>query len=216
MPSTVVHVAFGLVLAIALLRGTEDRGALVFLVVLLVLPDLDTVLGPIMAGAHRTVLHTLLFPAAIAALMAYDTRVRDRSLLRDRLGEQWIRVAWAGTFALGFGHLLLDYVYLDGINALWPFRDQFYRLSGEMVLSTSDGLTQTFVDLSPDAPEPERRSRQTVHVNNPVEPSRDPPPAEPVDRLFPFAVTGRELYLIVLAAFVLAARRLQREGPDEA
>jgi membrane-bound metal-dependent hydrolase YbcI (DUF457 family) len=127
VPSTVVHAGFALLLAAALLGDHYDRRALAVLLVVLVLPEVDSFLGPIMAGAHRTVGHNLVFPAVGALLLYYDIRVRDRSVLRDRLSDRlsdrWIAVAWVAIFAHVFAHVALDWTHLDGVNAFWPLRE---------------------------------------------------------------------------------------------
>ncbi|GAB3698343.1 metal-dependent hydrolase [Halorubrum pallidum] len=222
MPSTVVHAGFALLLSAGLLGDYYDRRALAALLVIVVLPEVDSFLGPIMPGAHRTVGHTLVFPAVAAVLLYYDTRVRERSLVRTRLDEReradrWIAVAWVALFVHAFAHVGLDWTHLDGVNVAWPLVDRFVRLDGEIVFSTAEGFVQTFVDVRVD-PETGRRAvdagatgtTETVHVNNPVEP-RDPDDIteEPVDRRFPIANAGWRLYLIGLGLFTLAARRLQ-------
>ena len=225
MPSTVVHAGFALLLAAGLLGNYYDRRALAVVLAIVVIPEVDTLLGPIMPGAHRTVGHNFVFPAAAAVLLYYDTRIRETSLLRDRLSERWIAVAWVGLFVHVFAHIALDWAHLDGVNALWPLHDRFYRLEGEILLSTADGFVQTFVDVQTDPETGSRRvdaggggTSETVHVNNPVEP-RDPTEVtdEPVDRRFPIANRGWRLYLIGLGLFALVARKAQGEAPtDEA
>lgn len=223
MVSTVVHAGFAVLLAAGLLDDRFDRRVLAVLLLVVVAPEADSFLGPIMPGAHRTVGHTLVIPAVAAVLLYYDTRIRETSAVRARLSARWVAVAWAALFAHVFAHVALDWVHLDGVNYLWPIRDQFLRLDGEILLSTADGFVQTFVDLRVD---PETGTRtvdagatgttETVHVNNPVQP-RDPDEAieEPVERIFPVANAGWRLYLIGTGLFALAARRLQDRAPRE-
>ena len=222
MPSTVVHAGFALLCAAALLGEHYDRRALAVLLVAVVVPEADSVLGFVMAGAHRTVGHNLVIPAVLAVALYYDTAVRDRSAVRERLSDRWIAVAWVAVFVHVFAHVALDWTHLDGVNALWPLRDRFFRLDGEILYSTADGLVQTFVDVRV---EPETGSRtvdagaggtsESVHVSNPVQPS-DPAtePETPVERRFPVASTGWRLYLVGLGLFALAARRLQGDDLD--
>ncbi|WP_418284570.1 metal-dependent hydrolase [Halorubrum sp. DTA46] len=231
MVSTIVHAGFALALAVGLLGDHYDRRALAVILAIVVLPEVDSFLGPIMPGAHRTVGHNLVIPAAVAVLLYYDTRLRDRSALRglladrfsERGAERWIAVAWVGLFVHVFAHVALDWTHLDGVNALWPLRDRFYALSGEIFFSSADGFVQTFVDVQIDPETGGRRvdageggTTETVHVNNPVEP-RDPREVtdEPIERRFPIANAGWRLYLIGLGLFTLGARRLQGADPRQ-
>lgn len=220
MPSTVVHAGFALLLAAALLRDDYDRRALAVLLVVVVVPEADSLLGLVMPGAHRTVGHNVVFPAVAALALYVDTRVRERSWLRERLSDRWVAVAWVALFVHAFAHVGMDWTHLDGVNAFWPLRDRFFQLDGEAFYSTADGFVQTFVDVRVD---PETGARtvdagaggtsESVHVNTPVQP-RDPDldVEEPVDRRFPVANAGWRLYLIGLGLFALGARRLQSDG----
>lgn len=230
MPSTVVHAALAFVLAVALLGKYYDRKALAVVLVIVVLPELDTILGWWMSGAHRTVGHNVVFPAVAAVTLYYDTRMREESWLCERfenwgVGADWgVRVAWVGLYVHVFAHVLLDYAHLDGINVLWPLFDRFFSLDGELYLSTADGLVQTFVEIAddPDTGETavdvgETGTTEDVHVASPIDAAEDvqDEPDEPIDRRFPIAVHGWQLYVIVVGTFTLAAKKLQGEPPEE-
>jgi len=118
-------------------------------------------------------------------------------------------------FVHTFAHLGLDWAHLSGINIVWPLVDQFVTLEGELYLSSTEGVVQTFVDIAID---PET-GQQTVdagqggttantHVSTPVQPSKEPQPG-PVDRRFPIAVGGWQLYFLLTGAFALLGRKLQ-------
>ncbi len=221
MPSSVVHVAFAFLLAVGLLGRFYDRRALAVVLVVVLFPELDTALGWFMIGAHRTVLHNVVFPAVAAVALYWDS-TRDGSWIRGRWGDRGVRIAWVGLFVHTFAHVTLDWAHLEGINFLWPLHDQFFNLDGELALSTTDGFVQTFVDISRD---PETGSgvidagqggtRAETHVANPAQPSADPDPG-PVDRRFPIAVRGWQLYLVCLGAFTLLAKWFQNPRPSEA
>ncbi|OYR58686.1 metal-dependent hydrolase [Halorubrum halodurans] len=224
MVSSLVHAGFALVLAAGLLRGSYDRRALAVVLAIVVLPEADSLLGPVMAGAHRTVGHNVVFPAAAALLLHYDTRIREESLLRERVADRGVRIAWVALFVHVFAHVSLDWAHLQGVNVLWPLHDSFFRLEGELVWSSVDGLVQTFVDVEVDPATGDRRvdagstgTTQSVHVNNPIEPD-DPEvlaEAETIDRRFPVAGRGWRLYLLGLGIFTVLARRLQSDPPAE-
>ncbi|MFW6321096.1 MAG: metal-dependent hydrolase [Halohasta sp.] len=219
MPTSVVHAAVGLLLAAGLLGKHYDRRALLVILAVILAPELDSALGFVMPGAHRTVFHTMLLSVLAAGLVYWDTH-RSDSWLRGRWGDYGVRVAWVALFAHTFAHIGLDWTHLDGINIIWPLVDQFFALDGELYIS-SEGLVQTFVDISLD-PETGQRSvdaggggtSENVHVSTPVQPSNEPDPG-PVDRRFPIAVGGWQLYFLVVGVFTLVARRLQTPQSDE-
>lgn len=217
MPSSVVHAAIALLLAAGLLGRFYDRRAVVVVLVIVLFPELDTALGWVMAGAHRTVLHTMMLSVVAAPVLYWET-VREGSWLRGRWGARGVRIAWVGLFVHTFAHVALDWAHLSGINFFWPFVDRFYNLEGELYLSFSEGLVQTFIDISRD---PETGvsvvdagaggTRAETHVSNPAQPDADP--EGPVDRRFPIAVRGWQLYFVLTGAFALLAKRLQSDEP---
>lgn len=216
MPSSFVHVAFAFLLAVGLLGRFYDRRALAVVLAVVLLPELDTMLGYVMDGAHRTVLHNATLTAAAAGVLLWDTTRRD-SRLRGRYGEYGVRVAWVALFAHAFAHMAMDWAHLSGINVLWPIHDRFFELGGEVYLSTTEGFVQTFVQVATD-PQTGGRSIDVgqggttvdTHVGSPAQPDREPDPG-PVDRRFPIAVRGWQLYLVLTGAFALVARRLQTQ-----
>ncbi len=210
MPASTVHVGFGLLLAAGLLGKYYDRTALLVVVAALLLPEADALAGWVMAGAHRTLFHNYVFTAVLAAALWWDTR-RETSWLRGRFGTYGVRVAWVAVFAHTFAHLALDWAHLDGINALWPLHDEFFRLEGELYVSSEAGLVQTFVDLE-DVGFGGGASRAETHVATPADPTPDSDPG-PVDRRVPIAVGGWQLYLVAVGLFVVVAKRFQSEPP---
>ncbi|WP_248896502.1 metal-dependent hydrolase [Haloplanus halobius] len=200
MPSTVVHLAIGGVVAAALLGDEFDRRSVAVVLAVTAVPDLDTFAGLYLQGAHRALLHTLVLPAAAATILAYDTRYRPLLRIRDRFGPRGIRVAWVAVVALTFGGVLPD-LMTNGVNAFYPFYDRFYTVNGELLLSNQRGVVQTFVDLSA-APE---RTTENTHYWTGVDPSpgNDPRNAE---RIFPVVRSGFQLLVVLLAAVTLAAR----------
>lgn len=222
MVSTVAHAGFALLLAAGLLKGAYDRKALAIVLLVVMLPEIDTLLGPAMPGAHRTVGHNFVLPAAAGLLLYYDARLRETSLLRERFADRGVRIVWVVLFVHFFAHVFLDWAHMDGVNALWPLHDRFFRLEGELLWSSADGFVQTFVDIDFDPETGERvvdpgtgGTTGTVHVNNPVEPDSPDELVETVDRRFPIAARGWRLYLVLVGAFTVVARRFQSQDPGE-
>ena len=200
MPSTVVHLAVGAVVAAALLGDEFDRRSVAIVLAATAVPDIDTFAGLYLQGAHRALLHTLMLPVAAGVVLTYDTRVRTVSRLYDRWGPRGVRVAWVALAALLIGGILPD-LMTNGVNAFYPFYDRFLTVDGELLLSNQRGVVQTFVDLSA---EPERTTENT-HYWTGVDPTRGKDPKN-VERIFPVVRSGFQLLVIVLGAFTLGAR----------
>ena len=221
MPSSVVHAAIACTLAIGLLGEFYDRRALAVVLAVVLFPEIDTLFGYLMDGAHRTVLHNMVL-SAVGAVGLYWESSRENSWLRHRFGARGVRLAWVGLVVHTFAHLALDWAHLSGINILWPFVDRFFALDGEAYLSTTEGFVQTFVEIA-EATETDGASidvgqsgtTDDTHVGSPAQPSRDPDPG-PVDRRFPIAVQGWQLFFVLTGLFALAARKLQTPRYDKA
>jgi hypothetical protein len=214
MPSSFVHAAIGFTLAIGLLGEFYDRRALAVVLAVVLLPEIDTFFGYLMDGAHRTVLHNMVISAVGAAGLYWDS-TREHSWLRDRFGARGVRLAWVALLVHTFAHLSLDWAHLSGINVLWPFVDRFFSLDGEAYLSAGEGFVQTFVEFADesgtggaDIDVGQSGTTENTHVGSPAQPSKDPEPG-PVDRRFPIAVQGWQLYFVLTGLFALAARKLQ-------
>ena len=198
MPSTVVHMAFGGVIAAALLGAMFDRRALAVVLVAMALPDLDSFVLFSDAG-HRTVLHNLWVAAVPAALLLVDLRVREESLVRGRWGARGVRIAWVTVVCYLVAHLALDVA--DGyVNLLWPLHDQFYTLDGSIELSSERGIVNTFSDGGVplfDA----RGTSSEQQITTGVDPGEGQ-----TERLFPVVRAGWQLVVLVCGALIVAVR----------
>lgn len=208
MPSTVVHCALAGLLAAGLLGDAFDARAVAIVLAATIVPDLDAFAGFVIAGGHRSVLHTLLLPLGAAALLYVDTHLRDRSFVRGRWRARGVRVAWVSIAAVAFAAIGLDLV-AGGVNLLYPIHDQFYTLSGELLFSNNRGLVQTFVELGGGEAEAARGSSEQYRIGSGVDPTRGAE-SENVERIFPVAQAGWQLLLIVTSTFVLGARLWER------
>lgn len=220
MPSTVVHFAFGVLLAAALLRSRLDRTAVAVVFVAVLLPDLDTFVSFAIESTHRAALHTLLLPVAAGALLYYDLRVREASVLRARYGARGVELAGVALLVFVVSGIGLDLFTPGGVNLFYPVYDQFFRFGGEIYLSTEQGFVQTFVDVETEpAPQPgggvdvnagQRGSTEQVHVGTGFNPTKGDAPTG-VNRVFPLAYRGWSMFLMLAAvATVVAKRRLGR------
>jgi len=204
MPSTVVHLAFGGLVAAALL-AEFDRRALAVVLVVVAVPDLDSFLVTTDAG-HRTVFHNLWVAVVPAALLLVDLRVREESLLRRRWGARGVRVAWVALLCYLVAHLALDTA--DGyVNLLWPVFDQFYTLDGSIELSSRRGVVNTFSDGGVPLLEARGTSSET-QITTGVDPGEGQ-----TERLFPVVRAGWQLVVLV-AGIGVTALRLAIDSPD--
>jgi hypothetical protein len=221
MPSTLVHVAFAGLLAAALLGAAYDLRALLVVLAVTAVPDLDAFGAFLFSGAHRALLHTFLIPLVAAGCVLVDTRLRERSGLRARAGPRGVRVTWVGILAFAVAGIGLDFV-TNGVNALYPLVDQFYVLDGKLELSTTEGLVQTFVEVPAETgsaggngsvPAPESvGTTENVTYTTGVDPEPDPGvESGPVERVFPVVRSGWQL-LVLLAGTVTALARFRLGG----
>ncbi|MFB6082567.1 MAG: metal-dependent hydrolase [Halanaeroarchaeum sp.] len=204
MPSTLVHVAVGGLVAAGILGDAFDRRSLIVVLAFAAFPDLDTFVGLVVPGAHRSLFHTLLVPAILGGLLWVDARV-EYSTLGETFGGRGRRVVGVGVLALMFGGIAPDLV-TNGVNWLYPILDQFVAVNGHLLLSNQRGVVQTFVHLSgPDAGGAVVGTTETLHYSTGVDPTPGPE-RRVVERVFPVVDSGMQLLLVVLSAFVVGAR----------
>ena len=234
MPSTLVHVSLALLLAAGVLGPEFDGRSALVVAAATAVPDLDVALEPVLSGAHRSVGHNFVLPGLLVLALAADLRRGPDSLLHRRYGDRGVTLAFTAVVCLVGAGIVPDLV-VGGINAFYPLHDAFYTVDGRLFYSTDRGWVQTFVDLSPDGPEPQRTTSnfdfRTVLDAEPtlgVEQSGGgggegggggDGGSQRVERLFPVAMTGFRAWLLPLAAFVTGtrlwrARRSANAGVD--
>ncbi|MFC3477072.1 metal-dependent hydrolase [Halobacterium litoreum] len=201
MPSTVVHVAFGALVAAALLREF-DAPALAAVCGFAALPDLDTFLGIWVAGGHRAILHTALLPFLLGAVVVWDARRAD-SWLRGRFGNRGPQVAGVGVVALALGGIGPD-LMTNGVNLLYPVHDTFYAFDGQLKLSSTEGVVQTFVEFGEDT-DTVVGTTETVHYRTGVDAAKGQDPKN-VERVFPVVMSGMQLLVVVTSAVAVVGR----------
>jgi hypothetical protein len=204
MTSTIVHIAFALLIAAALLGTAFDRRSVLLVAVVTALPDLDSFIALYTVAGHRTLLHNIWLGVIPAIALWADLNIRERSIVRQRWGPPGIRVAWVCIFCYLFAHVGLDLV--DGVaNLFWPVHDQFYRLTGTIELSSQRGIVQTFVDGEVFLLfEPEGTTRE-LDITTGVDPAPTDDGSTP-ERVFPVIGAGWELVILVTGILVTGAR----------
>ena len=224
MVSTVVHVALAGLIAVALLRDAFGVPSLAVVVGAVIFIDLDVFVGWWITGAHRAAFHTILLPLILVGVLVYETRIRDRSRLRERFGATGVRTAWVTVVAVTFAGIGPD-LFMNGVNLFYPIHDQFYQLNGHIRISTKEGLIQTFVDLTPTASptaSPDETGQVAVGSTEEVgdrywtgvdpDPSQTGGESEDVERIFPIVESGQQLLLVVTSVFVVGSRLVEERG----
>lgn len=214
MPSTVVHVAVAGLIGVALLGDRFDAKAILVVMVVTAVIDLDTLIGIYFPGTHRAAFHNIWIVLVPGALLVWDVKFRERSYVLDRWGEYGYRVGWVTLVAVLFGHILLDAFY-NGVNLFWPVYDRFLDLSGKMIITDQRGFVQTFIEFESGddgtsvADSTARGTTEDTHYSTGFDPTRDEPP-EDVERIFPIASSG-ELFIITVAGYLSVGYRLLEE-----
>jgi hypothetical protein len=144
MAPTLVALAVGLLLAVALLGAAFDRRSAAIVAGAAVVPDLDAAFAVAGPGGPNATLHSVFVPLGAAAVLYYDTRVRERSRLADRWGARGVRVAWVAVAAYAVAGIGLDAATAEGVAALYPLSDRYYAVAGRFLLSTQEGIVQTY------------------------------------------------------------------------
>jgi len=221
MPSTVVHVGFALLLAAALLGAAYDRRALLAVAGVVVFADLDVFTSLVVEGSHRAMFHTLLVPLFVGTYLYADTRWREESLVRARVGDHGVQVAWVAIAAFCLSAVGLDMFTAAGVNPFYPLFDQFYAFNGQVTWSSETGLSQTFVELTQEPAGAsggggsggttvdvgQKGSSREYRVGSGVDPTRGKEPAN-VERVFPVVYNGWQTFL-TLAGVVVTAVKLR-------
>lgn len=145
MPPTLVTVAAGVLIGVALLGSAFGWRSLVLVAVAAFLPDLDAALGLLGIGAANATLHSVFVPLTATALLYYDTELRDRSWLRDRYGWSGVRIAWVVISVYAVAGIGFDAFSTESAALLYPLSDQYYAIVGRFLISTQEGIIQTYV-----------------------------------------------------------------------
>jgi hypothetical protein len=147
MPPTLLSVAVGVLLGVALLGAAFDRRSLAVVGLAAMLPDVDAALGLLGVGAANATLHAVWMPLGAAGLLYYDTERREGSWLRHRYGWYGVRVAWVAVAAYAVAGIGVDLFSTESVALFYPLSDRYYAIVGKLVLSTQEGVVQTYIDI---------------------------------------------------------------------
>ncbi|MFB6164328.1 MAG: metal-dependent hydrolase [Haloarculaceae archaeon] len=201
MPSELVHLAFAGFLAVGLLGPAFSRRSVAIVLAAAAIPDLDAVLALWVEGVHRALLHSLVAVAVLAALAAVDLR-RERSLLHRAFGDEGARVVAVAVASVALAGIAPD-LLTNGVNVFYPVVDRFYALDGHLLLSSTRGIVQTFVEFH--GGDTVVGTTQTAFYYTGVDPTRGADPRA-VERVFPVVNSGLQLLVVVTSTLVLWGR----------
>ena len=147
MPPTLVNVAVGVLIGVALLGAAFDRRSVLIVAFAAAAPDLDTVFAFVEIGAPNATLHSVFIPIGAAAVLYYDTQIREESWVRERYGWYGIRVAWVAIAAYAVAGIGFDAFSAESVAFFYPLSDRYFAVVGRFVLSTQDGVVQTYLTV---------------------------------------------------------------------
>jgi membrane-bound metal-dependent hydrolase YbcI (DUF457 family) len=215
MVPTLVAAAVGALLAAALLGAAFDRRAVAVVVAAAVAPDLDAVASLVVPGATNALFHAIWLPLFAAAALYWDTGVSESARFRARFGWRGVRIAWVALAAFLVAGIGLDLFGSAGANLLYPIHDAYYRIDGQLLFSTQEGIVQTFVALGAEGPGilPIASPGTTGSYAIPtwVNPDGRPGLSLGADRELSLVRSGWQLVVVAAAVATLAVRFGQRE-----
>lgn len=147
MPPTLVAIAVGVLLGVALLGRAFSLRAVTLVGVVAAIPDLDAALSLVIPGATNALLHTIFIPAIAAGVVYYDTERRSQSWLRQRYGWRGVRIAWVAIAAYLVAGIGLDLFSTESVALLYPLSNRYYAIVGQLILSTQEGVIQTYIEF---------------------------------------------------------------------
>lgn len=212
MVSTVVHVSVAILICCALLPDDVfSLKSLLIAVTPVALLDVDAFFFVVSEGLHRSLFHNILLPTVVIIIILYDSLLREDSYISKFLNPSHVAtVAAVSYISVMFAGIGLDFSD-TGVNIFWPLHDQFYTLEGKLVISSSDGLVQTFVE------EPvknvfertnDTRTTESFVYRTPANPNPGSP--DPAERIFPIARDGWRIVLIGISIVVVPVKLLIR------
>lgn len=201
MPSTVVHVSFALIIACALIPNNRFTIKSLLIVALPVMfLDSDAFFYIVEEGLHRALFHNIIIPSVIVAILLYDISIRDESYIGRKFNSSHamslIITSYTAVVIAGLG---LDFAD-TGVNLFWPIHDQFYTLEGKFILSSENGIVQTFSEFGT-----EKDTTDSVVYNTPINPSS----SGENSGTYPIAYKAWQLILIITSGILVSIKMVR-------
>ena len=216
MVPTLVNVAFGALIAAALLGAAFDRRAVAVVVFAAALPSADAAASLVVEGATNGLLHNVFVPLLLAVAIYWDTAHREESWVRSRYGWRGVRVAWVALASFVVAGIGADLFGEHGAALFFPVYDEFYRVSGRLVLSTQEGVVQTYVEFGNGLLAIESLGGPDEHhVASWINPTPGTEVPADAERTFRIVDEGWQAVVVVAAAATLTVRFWETERVRE-
>ena len=207
MAPTLVNVAVGVLLGVALLGIAFDRRSIAIVGLAAAFPDLDAALALLVPGATNAACHSLFLATIVGSVLYWDTERRGTSWLRGRYGFYGVRVAWVAVASFVVAGIVFDLFTSVGVALLYPLVDRYYVVSGRLVLSSQEGVVQTYFDLGEGWLALETTGRTSTHrIDTWVTPTDD-------ERRLRLVESGWQL-VVVLTAIAAVPAKYALEGGE--
>ncbi len=202
MPPTLINIAVGVLIGVALLGAAFNRRSLAIVALAAAVPDADAAVSLLIPGTTNALLHSIFIPLLAAGFIYYDTVVRDDSWLRARWGRDGVRVAWVALAAYAVAGIGLDLFSPEAVAVFYPFSGRYYAIEGRFVLSTQSGVVQTYIEFADgwfvvDSP----GTTATHHVDSWVNPAGE-------ERRLRLIETGWQAVIVMTAIAAVPAKWL--------
>jgi len=205
MPPTLLTVAVGVLVGIALLGAAFDRRSLAVVGIAAAVPDVDAALTALGVGAANATLHAVWIPLAAAGLLYYDTDHRDRSWLRHRYGWYGVRVAWVAIATYAVAGIGVDLFSTESVALFYPLSDRYYAIIGKFVLSTQEGVVQTYIGIGNGWEVASPGTIESYHVDSWWHPENG-------ERRLQLVESGWQAIIVVTAIAAIPAKLLVQRG----
>jgi len=215
MPPTLVNMAVGVLLGVALLGRAFDRESLLLVAVVAGLPDLDAVVSLFIVGATNAVLHSVFIPGFAATALYWDTNLRVESWVSRHAGRYGVRVAWVAIATYTIAGIGIDLFNVESVAVLYPVSTKYFAIVGQLVVSSQEGLIQTYVQLGTgglDVASP--GSIGTYHVESWINPTAGTGNPAGVGRRLRVVESGWQLVVVVTALIAAPAKWIMDERTD--
>lgn len=210
MPSMIVHISLAAVIACALIPIDKfSFRSLIIVILSVAIIDSDAFAFVIKEGLHRALFHNLILPTFLLLTVLYVLHIDSRKVIVENFDTAHVTFLCVTTYiAVIFAGIGLDFAD-TGVNLFWPFHDHFYTLDGRFIVSSEEGVVQTFVnspfEILSDGSSGTPKDTDNFVYNTPVNPNS----GGSSERIFPIAYKGWQVIIILTSIVTVSAKIIQ-------